>query len=101
MVEEQVRRKMVLTEADIKALVAEMKRQGLFHTQCRYNIDPEKMEKLLGFVEAFYDTSVETRRTFRTMAIRLIVWSALVAFLLWLADRVGFLRPVIERVLKG
>ena len=99
MVEEQIRRKMVLTEADVAAIVALMKKQGLIH-ECRYDIPPEKLEKLVGFVEAFYDTAIETRRTFRTMAIRMIVWGGIVAFLLWIADRVGFLKPVVDRILK-
>jgi mannitol-1-phosphate/altronate dehydrogenase len=30
----------------------------------------------------------------------MIVWGGIVAFLFWIADRVGFLKPVVDRILK-
>jgi hypothetical protein len=90
---------MGLTDADVKSLVAEMKAQG-FHQVCRYDIDPADMRHLMEFVRTFYDGAIETRKTFRTMLIRMVVWGAIAGFIGLLANRFGWLKPI-GRLLAG
>lgn len=89
------RRQMVLTEADVKAIVTEMREQGLSHV-CRYDITPEDMNDLMAFVRSFREASVETRKTFRTAAIRLIVWGSILGVVTLLSSRFGWLKPVVR-----
>ncbi len=99
MVEEQVKRKMVLTESDVTAIVEQMRTKGLIH-ECRYDVSPEDMHKLMEFVRSFYEGAIETRRTFRTMVIRMMIWGAIAGILGLMAERFGWLQPF-ARLLTG
>ena len=90
-------RKMVLTEADIKAIVEEMKDQYLTHG-CRYDIAPEDMRDLMAFVKAFRDGAIETRSVFRTMMIRMFVWGAIAGFIALLEVKFRWFRPLLRAI---
>lgn len=85
-------RKKVLTDADIAAIAEEMKK----HHVCRYDVAPEDMHKLMGFVRAFYDGAIDTRRTFRSMLIRMIVWGSVAGLIALLEVKFRWMRPLLK-----
>jgi hypothetical protein len=87
------KRKQVLTEDDVLSFVSKMKEEGLVHA-CRYDITPEDMRDLMAFVRTFRDASIETRKTFQTMVIRLLVWGFIAGAIGLLASRFGWFRAV-------
>ena len=91
------RRKMVLTEDDISAIARIVEERHA----CRYNIEPAQMTKLMGFVESFYDGAIETRKTFRTMVIRMVVWGAIAGFIALLEVRFRWIRPLLKFLSGG
>lgn len=89
-------RKMVLTEADVAAIALEVKK----HHVCRYDIDPKDMNSLLDFVRSFQEGAIETRRTFRTAAIRMFVWGSIAGAIALLEVKFRWFRPLL-RFLTG
>ena len=85
-------RKMVLTDADVAAIAVEVKK----HHVCRYDIEPKDMASLLDFVRSFQEGAIETRRTFRTAAIRMIVWGAIAGFIALLEVKFRWIRPLLR-----
>ena len=90
-------RKMALTDADLSAIVEKMREE--YHP-CRYDISPEDMRANYEFVKAFRDGAIETRRTFRTMMIRMIVWGSIAGFIALLEVKFRWFRPLM-RFLTG
>ncbi len=93
--EDRTPRKMVLTPEDIKATVTEMREQGLNHI-CRYDIAPEDMHHLMAFVRTFYEGAIETRRTFKTMLIRMFEWGTIAGFIGLLSNKLGWVKSLLK-----
>jgi len=93
------KRKKILTESDIHAIVNEIEQRRILHI-CRYDVEPEHMEKLLKFVDTFYEGAVETRKAFKATVIKVVVWGSIAAVLIWLGERFKWLKPIL-RFLNG
>jgi len=85
-------RKMTLTDEDIKTIAAIVESRH----QCRYDIEPERMEKLMGFIDAFYNGAIDTRRLFRMMVIRMIVWGSIAGIIALLEVKFRWFRPLLR-----
>jgi hypothetical protein len=83
---------MTLTDEDIRTIADIVESRH----SCRYSIEPERMEKLMGFVEAFYSGAIETRAVFRTMVIRMIVWGSIAGFIALLEVKFRWVRPLLR-----
>lgn len=83
---------MVLTEDDIVAIARIVEERHV----CRYDIAPEDMRELMAFVRSFHEGAIETRRTFRTMFIRMIVWGSIAGFIALLEAKFRWMRPLLR-----
>lgn len=87
--------KMVLTEADINAIVDRMRED--FHP-CRYDISPEDMQANYLFVKTFRDGAIDTRKLFRTMFLRMIVWGTIAGIIALLEVKFRWFRPLLRTI---
>ncbi len=88
------KRKMVLTDDDVAAIAKIIESRHV----CRYDVDPDDMRANYEFVKAFRDGAIETRRTFRTMMIRMFVWGTIAWFLALLESKFKWVRPLLRYV---
>lgn len=91
--DERTHRKMILTPEDIRAIVDEIEQRRIPHS-CRYDIEPDDLRDLMAFVRSFRNASIETRKTFQTMVIRMLVWGFIAGVIGLLASRFGWFRAV-------
>lgn len=85
-------RRMILTEADIHAIAAEVESRHV----CQYNVSPQDMNDLMAFVRSFRDTAIETRKTFKTAAIRMLVWGSIFGAISLLEVKFQWMRPLLR-----
>jgi hypothetical protein len=83
---------MVLTEADIAAVAAQVANMHV----CRYNVDPKDFDDLMDFVRGVRDARDETRKVFRTAIIRMLVYGLIFGTLTLLEVRFQWIRPILK-----
>ena len=66
------RRSRALTPADVDDIVAAMKNQNMVH-ECRYDIEPEHMRKMIAFLNDFYDGTRDVKRIIRVVVVTTII----------------------------
>ncbi len=91
------RRRMVLTEEDVTTIARIVEERHV----CRYDIDPEDMVNLLDFVRSFRDGAIDTRKAFRSAAIRMIVWGSIASAIALLEVKFRWIRPLLKFVGGG
>lgn len=94
--ERRKERQMVLTEADILAISAQVERLHV----CRYDLEPKDFDDLMDFVRGVRDARDETRKVFRTAIIRILVYGTVFGTLTLLEVRFQWIRPIL-RLLTG
>lgn len=99
------RRKMVLREDDISIIAKIVEEKH----KCRYDISPEDMKimmndmkDIVGFVRYFKTESAVIKKETKDFIIKKVIPRLIVgAILTALADYLGFLRPVLNAILKA
>ena len=87
-------RRMVLTDADITAISEQVERLHV----CRYDVEPKDFGDLMDFVRSVRDARDETRRTFRTAVIKILVYGGIVGFIALLEVKFRWIRPLLRFV---